>query len=155
MPRRAGSAFADTKTTVDKSRAEIAKLLLEGFAVRGLQWEDDYDTGATVLRFRWKASSDAVVVVRLRWSPDPARMKGPKSEHGKLRDREARRLHRVAFWWLKSQRDAVEAGLMHREDVMLPWVETDRGSTVAELLGHRLGAVSSGKLALGPAKGEP
>lgn len=144
--------YSDTRVPVGKSREEIGKLLMTSWRARGLAWEDDYDTGATVLRFRWKPEThEEPVVVRLRLTPVPANVKGRAPERDALRARESQRLHRVAYWWLKSMSEAVDAGLLEREAVLLPWVETFRGSTVSELLLPRLADISSGRLALGPA----
>lgn len=147
----AAPAYRDTKVGVDKSRGDIAKLLARVWLARGLSWEDDLDTGASTLRFRWKLpDGDEAIVVRLRLTPDPARVKIRNAdERERLRQRESKRLHRVAFWWLKAMAEAVEAGLLTREAVVLPWVEaTATGETVSDLLVPRLGLVSRGRLAL-------
>jgi len=145
--------YRDTAVTVDKSRQQIVAMLCATWRARGCQWEDDFDTGRTVLRFRWKADDEAEVVVRLTLDPDPARVKGRAADRESLRARESKRLHRVAYWWLKSMAEAVDAGLLKREQVLLPWVETVRGQTVAELLMPRLADLSAGRIALNPAKG--
>jgi hypothetical protein len=145
--------YEKTQVTVDKSRSEISKILVAGWKVRGVSWEEDLDLGRTILRFRWRPEGqgpEGELVVRLVLSPQKGRIKSrAKLEAEKEREREVRRLHRVAMWWLKAMSEAVEAGLLTREEVLLPWVETPRGQTVSEMLLPRLADVSGGRLALG------
>lgn len=144
-------AYRDTAVTIDKSRSQIAAMLMSQWKASKLGWEDDYESGTSTLRFQWKpAGSDAPVVVRLELKPDPTRVRSrAQAEREKLREKESKRLHRVTFWWLKAMVEAIEAGLLQREEVLLPWVEAPNGQTIAQAMLPRLVEFGSGKLALG------
>lgn len=150
-------AYADTRVTVDKSREQISKIVAATWKATGMQWEDEFATGSSVLRFRWKpdATKGDEVVVRLRLdvTPHPSRHASTK-QRDERRTTERKRLHRVAFWWLKAMAEAIDAGLLQRETCLLAWVETPRGSTIGEMLLPNVALVSSGRLALPASSGQ-
>lgn len=62
-------------------------------------------------------------------------------------DGERKRILRVLHWWLKSQFEAVDAGLLTIVDVMLPFLEvgaTEGSRTVADLLRGRVAEMGMG-----------
>lgn len=125
-------SYEGTKVTVERSRAQIAEIL-EKWGALGIMWTDDLTTGSAVLRFRWPVDGGQLVA-RLRVDVDPKRLRRTDARVSvhKQRARERRRLHRVAYWWIKAQYNAVEAGLFEAETVVLPWLEDGQGVTVAE-----------------------
>ena len=144
MPKKK-EAYQDTTVPVDRSRGAIEKILRE-WGIEGMQWEDDFQSGATVLRFRWKRrnahgnSTPLVARLRLEIPRDLVTDKAVQQAR--------RRAHRVAYWWLKAALDASKAGLFDAEDVILPWIEDAGGTTIAEALRPRLSDLSTRPLAL-------
>ena len=129
-----------TKVPVERSRAEIAKVLT-AWGAKGVQWEDDFETGTATLRFRWK-SGTGELVARLRLQVHLRRPVRPTAAQTRARDQERRRLHRVAFHWLRAQQAAVESGLFKAETVIIPWLEDGTGVTVGEALAGQLGKLA-------------
>ena len=125
-------AYSGTQVGVEKSRAAIAKILQQ-WGASGVQWEDDLrGNGMATLRFRWPHKG-AQLVVRIRLTPTVRPIRGTKAAEKKL-ENERKRLHRVAYFWLKSQHEAVEAGLFKAEEVILPWLEDSEGNTLGEAI---------------------
>lgn len=134
-------AFGDTKVPVDRSRGEIAKILAKWGAL-GVQWEDDFTTGTATLRFRWRTADKAgeQIVARLRLQCHVVAGLEP-ARRDKACEQERRRLHRVAFHWLRAQQAAVDAGLFKPESVIMPWIEDGNGKTLAEVIAPMLGSI--------------
>jgi len=135
-------AYEDTKVPVERSRAQISAILVQWGAL-GIMWEDDFKTGSAVLRFRWPVEGGELVA-RLRVEVDKERIdRFARMAVDKQRERERRRLHRVAYWWIKAQYNAVEAGLFEAETVVLPWLEDGGGVTMAEAMRPHLAALGT------------
>jgi len=126
-----------TKVPVERSRGAIAAVL-HAWGAKGVQWEDDFDTGAAVLRFRWK-SGGGELVARLRLEIKLPRRLRPTAAETRTRDQERRRIHRVAYHWLRAQQAAVESGLFKAETVIIPWLEDSTGVTIGEAMAPNLG----------------
>lgn len=136
----ARKAYERTAVTVAKSRDGITKVL-QAWGASGILWEDDLKTGSSILRFRWPHDgSELIGRVRLDVK---VRSMGTSKAKEKLREQERRRLHRVAFYWLKAQHEAVEAGLFTAEVVILPWLEDASGVTLGEAFAPHLGQIAS------------
>lgn len=154
--KKTRKAYAGTEVPVAKSREGVDKILCK-WGATALQWEDDFITGNALLRFRWPVNG-TVLQARLRLvAKQPTRRDArgqPRSPDAleKLRDAERRRLHRVAFHWLKAQADSIEAGLFEPSTVMLPFLEGGDGQTVAETLEPMLSRLGHGNLALSAGK---
>jgi hypothetical protein len=155
-------AYAETKVDTAKSRGQI-EAILRDWGATGLEWQDDFATGSAVLRFRWPVQ-DGQLVARLMLT---TRKVGRLDGNGRTRsaenmrraiEAERRRVHRVAFHWLKTQREAIVAGLFGASDVMLPFLEDASGRTVAEAMRphlSRLAAMDTEKRLALPAAGGP
>jgi len=130
----------DTKVPVERSRSALAKVLAE-WGAKGVQWEDDFATGTAVLRFRW-GSPTGELVARLRLA-----VKSGLRLSAAAREQERRRLHRVAYHWLRAQHAAVESGLFKAETVILPWLEDACGATLGEALEGKLGELGKADIA--------
>lgn len=140
-------AYESTSVSVEKSRGQIAKVLTQWGAER-IQWEDDITTGSAVLRFLWP-SGPARLTARIRLSlPSPPATKKTRAQRDKWLEQERRRLHRVAFYWLKVQHEAIEAGLFQAHETMIPWLEDASGRTVAETLGANIRAIANADIGL-------
>lgn len=135
-------AYESTSVSVDKSRASIAKVLV-AWGATGIAWEDDLRTGAATLRFRWcPGDDDRELVARLRLVPSVPVTNTEKQAAAAL-ERDRRRLHRVAFHWLKAQHEAVEAGLFDATTVVMPWLEDSTGRTLGETVRPALAGLAS------------
>lgn len=148
-------AYSDTKVSVARSREGIESVLRKWEAL-GVQWEDNFEEQRATLRFRWPHEG-AELVARLHLVfEEPERWVGNRTRSDammtKARDAERRRVHRVTFHWLKTQFEAVDAGLFEAVDVMLPWIEDARGVTVGEAMRPALCLMSTTDVrkALGP-----
>ena len=149
-------AYGDTAVNVAKSREGIGKVLV-AWGARGVSWEDDLLTGVAVLRFRWAPDDDdREVVARLRLVPVVGPTNTEKQAAAAL-EKDRRRVHRVAFHWLKVQQEAVAAGLFDAETVIMPWLEDASGRTLGETIKPALAGLTTmdvqRQLSLPPKKG--
>lgn len=152
MTTKNRKAYTGTEVAVAKSREGVDKILRK-WGASGLQWEDDFITGNALLRFRWPVNGTILqarirLVARQPAKQDARGMRRSPEAIDKLREAERRRLHRVAFYWLKAQADSVEAGLFEPSTVMLPWLEDGHGRTVAESMAPMLPQLGHATLAL-------
>ena len=148
-------AYQGTEVAVDKSREGITKILRR-WGATALQWEEDFATGSALLRFRWPVHGEQLqarlrLVARTPAKVDARGVRRSPEALEKAREAERRRLHRVAFHWLKAQADAIEAGLFEPATVMLPFLEGGDGRTVGEAMQPMLGELGRRTLALAPA----
>lgn len=135
-------AYDKTNVSVSKSREGITKVL-QAWGARGIQWEDDLESAGAVLRFRWKRDGKDLVA-RLNLDIDRAGI--GKVGTGKRENEIARRqrqIHRVTYWWLKAQGEAIAAGLFEAEAAILPWIEDASGATVSESMLPHLGELGT------------
>ena len=112
-----------------------------------------------ILQMLWETEG-AVVRARIETRiclPDPkpsprrskvrtTRTRTAKQEAAALAD-ERKRILRVLAWWLKSQFEAVDAGLLTQVEVMLPFLEVgsvEGSPTVADLLKGKIAALGAG-----------
>lgn len=146
-------AYKDTEVSVDRSRASIGELLRKRGA-NAIAWIDQPGIGAT-LRFQW-GRGDLVFTARfdLKIPIDEAairhldrrRRQGghpplPRAEAvERVTEKDARRLHRVLFWHVKSIFEAEEAGLLTAEEAFLGWLEAPDGQCLKDKLIPQLGA---------------
>lgn len=148
MPR----AFAsDTSVPVDRTRAEINKLLRD-WQCSSLSWADHILEQKVAVEFTWHKDG---TLYRVRFTigiPDRMEVRGrhPRSRYdnkdGKyyatLNEDEKgqawRAAHRLLLLKLKADLNAAEAGLARAEEVFLPWIVDHNGKTVAEVLLPRL-----------------
>ena len=138
MTKKKSKAYADTSISVDKSGADIAKILRAAGA-RTIQW--DWDGPKTTLRFIWKVGGvelparfafEAKVDSRVR-TRKPRGMSYVQDRDRRV-EKESMRLHRVLHWYLKTVFEAEEAGLLRSDAALLGWIEDSAGVTVAERL---------------------
>jgi hypothetical protein len=157
-------AYQDTSVSINKSREEIDKILMK-WGVVGIQWEDHFDSGVAQLRFRWKRDDGSVLTARFRValaSEEDLRKAAIDKRSGKFSqkkyDREkavrGKREHRLLLNLLKNVFEAIEGGIMHPEQVLLPWLEDVEGQTVYDKLAPRLSMLADNPLhkALAPAE---
>jgi hypothetical protein len=121
--------------------AQPAKVILQ------LLWEHE---GATIGARIEVAVKPPEKPARSSWGRSPIRTRSPKPPTDKqiadALDNERKRILRVLSWWLKSQFEAVDAGLLTTVEVMLPFLEVggEGSPTVADLLKQHAGALGRG-----------
>ena len=137
--------YEGTKVTIPKSRMDIDSVLTK-HGVTAVQWTTI--DGASLLRFQFDHEGQSFFV---RFVVDPRRQ-GVKFDRWKHRRTEqehlaaeARRLHRVLFFAVKSRLELVESGLETPFGVWLPQLETGDGRTVLEQLTEHRTSLASPK----------
>ena len=165
------SAYASTSVPVEKSKEYIRKLLIQQGA-RGVQFTEEFPTVSTLgqinVRFAkeidgsLRTVSVSLVVPK---PPEPKRKTPPRrrylgngkwSQPKSARDRNEQMeqaTYRALHWWLKSQFEAVEFGLLSFEDVFLShfeWMVDGQRTTVGALIKPRL--PYSGNLLAAPSR---
>lgn len=148
-------AYDKTEVPVSRSQDAIRKLIMahSGFAI-AFSSDVDPTTGARTEGFHAKVMIDKnPYAVRIT-----AHAKKP-SQYLSDRQREAfvqqeeRRIWRVLFYHLKGVYEAADSGVMEFRELMLPYLVTAQGDTIAErLLPHIDAALQSNRLLVAPAE---
>lgn len=159
--------FAEgTAVPVSKSRGEI-DAILRAWGAAQVQWADDWERGAVLLRFVWVRKADkqrfqARMVVQLSTDAalrEQARYGGQSyarvmpGKLQKLQEARGRREHRVLLLWLKAAFNAIDLGIITAEELFLSFIEGADGRTVSEMALPgiaRLLSPGGGRLLLGP-----
>ncbi len=144
-------SYSTTAVPVEKSKQKIRDLLI-GAGVRGVQFSEDFSTGAINVRFAKDIEGNMRTVsvtmkipevpeshckqttVR-RWNRYAGRTitYSPKNKKEQME----RATYRALHYWLKSQFEAVDFGLLRFEDVFLShfeWIIKGETRTVGELV---------------------
>lgn len=141
-------AYEETTVAVSKSREQIDKIL-RNWGVVGIQWEDDFDKGVSQLRFRWKRDDESELVARFRIGIDSEESLVEKSKdqrsgnfsqkkYDRIKLDRGKREHRVLLNLLKNMFEAIDAGIIPAEAVLLPWIEDVDGQTVYDKVAPKL-----------------
>ncbi len=137
------SAYEETNVSVERSQAQIRKLLQK--------------FGVERMRYTSLPSEALLEFVRVdKGKPTPYRivirpkLKGWSRSVDKELDLAERQVWRVVYWWLKAKLEAIEFGLLEFEREMLPFmlisVSQGRSATVGDVLPkHLQGALSPGE----------
>lgn len=156
-------AYKTTAVPVERSKQAIRDLLIKG-GVRGVQFTEEFGTGAINLRFAKEVDGNLRTVNVTMKIPDPPAVKRArrryrtskgyvtKTEEDRRRQLE-RATYRALHYWLKSQFEAVQFGLLSFEDIFLShfeWVVDGKRTTVGRFI---LPRISHGENLL-PAAGE-
>jgi len=149
---------------VSKSRAGINRILSK-WGVVGIQWEDDFDLGLALLRFRWKREDGSELVARFRIDVDSEEQLKEKAKDGRsgifsekkysrLKINRGKKEHKVLLSLITNMFIAINEKIMPAEALLLPWLEDSDGYTVYDKISPKLGLLSSRPLrdALGPDK---
>lgn len=146
--KKAPRPYSDTKVTVAKSRAEIAKLL-DAHGVKAVQWTTFGE--ASMLRFSFEHEGHAFMV-RMLVDPERQGDKPPTYWTPAERERhwvdESKRLHRTMYWAIKSRLEVIEAGLESPLQVWLPAIESGT-ETFAERVAPRAAELAQPNPTLG------
>lgn len=157
------ASYKTTSVPVERSKEAIRQLLIK-FGVRGIQFAESFDTGEINVRFAKDVDSQLRTVSVTMIVPDPpqpkrARRRRQRWVRGRIvydkspqekKEQMARATYRALHYWLKSQFEAVEFGLLTFEDVFLShfeWMVDGRRSTIGAFIKPRL---SSGNLLAAP-----
>src|SRR5512139_2781648 len=142
-------AYSETAVPVERSKEAIRKLLIT-FGARGVQFSEDFAEHLINVKFAKDIGGHLRTVSVSLKIPDPPPQKRPR-KHGTWRggkyhapkadadrwEQMERATYRALHWWLKSQFEAVEFGLMSFEDVFLAhfeWVIDGRTTTVGAMI---------------------
>ena len=162
-------AYSSTSVPVERSKEAIRKLLIQHSA-RGVQFTEEFSTPTQPGRIHVRFAKDidgnlrtVSVALEIPKPPEPKRKRSPRRRYlgnGRWSDPKSssdrdeqmyRATYRALHWWLKSQFEAVEFGLLSFEDVFLShfeWVVDGKATTVGALIKPRL--PSSGNLLPAP-----
>lgn len=132
------TAYKQTMVAVPKSQEAIRKLFIK-YGVMGCQFTDNFETGEIVLRFV-KKINDSPRTVRI-----VLRAEGNE-----------RQAYRALYYWIKSQLEAVDFGLLSFEHVFLAhfeWMlEDGQMMTIGDVVLPRLAQQHSGHLLEAPSE---
>lgn len=147
----------DTSVAITKSRKEIDDIL-KGWGVKGIQWEDNFETGETTLRFRWKREvDDSDLVARFHVSiPSDEKLeemaidkrsgKYSQKKFERLKLERGKKEHRVLASFIKNAFEAINEGIIPAEALLMPWLEDATGKTVYDKVEPVLGQLASSPL---------
>ncbi len=142
-------AYSETSVPVERSKESIRQLLIAAGA-RGVQFSEDFTEHLINVKFAKQIGDNLRTVSVSLKVPEPAQPKrasrngtwrggkyhAPKGEADRWQQME-RATYRALHWWLKSQFEAVEFGLMSFEDVFLAhfeWMIDGQRTTVGALV---------------------
>jgi len=149
-------AYEDTAVSVSRSREQIDKILLH-WGVVGIQWEDNFDQGFSQLRFRWSRDEDCHLIARFRIgiesdndlkenAKDQRSGQFSQKKYDRIKAGRGKREHRVLLNLLKNMFEAIEAGIIPAESILLPWIEDAEGQTVYDKIAPNLHRLTSSPL---------
>lgn len=142
-------AYTTTSVSVEKSKEAIRQLLIHAGA-RGVQFSEDFEDHLINVKFAKLVEGNLRTVSVSLKVPEPPQQKRqrtrgthrrghyipPKSDRDRF-DQMERATYRALHWWLKSQFEAVEFGLLTFEDVFLShfeWTVNGKRTTVGALV---------------------
>lgn len=154
--RHRKKAYAGTSVTIGRTREEI-DLILREWGVKGVQWEDDFESGCVTLRFRWKNDDGIEFVARYRLEMendeqirdeaiDKRNGKFSQAKYERLLKEQGKREHRLLLNFLKNVFEAVSEGIISAEAVFLPWLEAGDGLTIYERIKPAMNQLGSSSL---------
>ena len=133
--------YAATSVPAIKSQ-ETIRTMLRTRGVTGLQTTETWgSTPALVLRFGMPRKEGGYLAVRILVPVPPApttRMYRGYTEttdenwRAQWTEQKERQLWRVLWWWLKTNFEAADVGLVRIEEALFPWLELPDGSTIME-----------------------
>lgn len=129
-------AYKQTNVPVSRTQEAVRKLLIK-YDVMGCQFTENFETNEIVLRF----------VKRIDEIPRTVKISLTAEKNEK-------QAYRALYYWIKSQLEAVDFGLVSFENVFLAhfeWMlEDGTATTVGEIVLPQLGQQGQGRLLEGP-----
>lgn len=133
-------AYSDTSVPVERSKEAIRRILINAGA-RGVQFSEDFEDHLINVKFAKLVDTNLRTVsvsLKIPQPPQPKRYRRNSSKSDRDRwEQMERATYRALHWWLKSQFEAVEFGLLSFEDVFLAhfeWMMDGRRTTVGALV---------------------
>jgi hypothetical protein len=129
-------AYSDTSVSVSKSQEAIRNILKKA-DVRGVTFGEDFETNTINIRFAKNVGGNfhtVSVSMKVPEAPEPKRKQKsrylyrshrfviPKTQEER-QDQMTRATYRAMHYWLKSQFEAIDFGLVNFEDVFLSHFE--------------------------------
>lgn len=150
-------AYRTTRVPVHESQADVRELLRARKAT-GMQISESWlgDVAVADVRFGMPGDGGGFYAYRIRvkvpeTALDRVRAAARRSRQRQPTEREAeaqaeRQIWRLVYWWLKTQFEAADAGLVSLEEAFLPWMELPDGRTTYEAMVETgsLQAIASG-----------
>lgn len=151
------TSYLTTSVPVERSKEAIRKLLI-AFGARGVQFSENFDTREINIRFAKDSEGSLRTVNVTMIVPEPPQSKRPRKKRGyrysrgrmvydktprQRMEQMERATYRALHYWLKSQFEAVEFGLLSFEDVFLSHFEQVVGGkrmTIGSMIKPRLAA---------------
>lgn len=147
-------AYSSTSVPVERSKEAIRQLLIKSGA-RGVQFSEDFERHLINVKFAKLVDGNMRTVSVSLVVPEPQQPKRqrkhgtwrggkyhpPKADQDRYQQME-RSTYRALHWWLKSQFEAIEFGLVSFEDVFLAhfeWMIDGHMTTVGALVLPHLG----------------
>jgi hypothetical protein len=150
-------AYENTKVPVAQSMSDIEKLLI-AHGAKGMQWAKSWETREVNVRFVKETGGEMRTVSMTITIPDPPKprtgedykteyirsegyVKRPTAARLQRLVQAERQTYRALYWWLKSQFEAVDFGLLTFEDIFLShfeWMVGGQRTTVGALIKPRL-----------------
>lgn len=143
------TSYKTTSVPIARSQEQIRKIL-QANGVRGVQFSEDFESHEVLLRFAKEVEGTVRTVrVALRIPDAPERKRthrGSHWVHGRLvpypsqddrQEQMARATYRALHYWLKSQFEAVDFGLLRFEDIFLShfeWIIGGKQVTTSHML---------------------
>lgn len=159
-----GNPYQGTSVTVEASKEAIRKLLIK-VGARGVDWGEDFEQHRVRVRFALLVDGNLHTVNVQLHIPEAKRTstKRWRNQWGsgtgggttKQQEQAERATYRALYFWLKSQFEAVEFGLLKLEDVFLShfeWMVNGQRTTVGQVVMPAL--TDPGRLLAGPGGGE-
>lgn len=138
-------AYRTTTVPIHESQADVRELLRARKAT-GMQISESWidDQAIADVRFGMPGESGGFYAYRIRVRVPPlvleqvrawakARKQRQPTE-GEARAQGERQIWRLVYWWLKTQFEAADAGLVSLEEAFLPWMELPDGRTTYEAM---------------------
>ena len=133
-------AYSETAVPVERSKESIRRILVNA-GVRGVQFSEDFDDHRINVKFAKSIDGNMRTVSVSLQVPEPEKPKRVRRDFRKSDadrwEQMERATYRALHWWLKSQFEAVEFGLLSFEDVFLShfeWMVNGRTTTVGAMV---------------------
>lgn len=142
------SPYQTTTVASSKSQEDIRRIL-QAHGVRGVQFAEDFQTRNISVRFVKEVDGNLRTVSVSMTVPEPPptqRKRAVRFSRGRMvynktqaekQEQMARATYRALHYWLKSQFEAVDFGLLSFEDIFLShfeWMIDGRMSTIGKVL---------------------
>ena len=138
-------AYRTTRVPVHESQADVRDLLRSRKAT-GMQISESWlgDVAVADVRFGMPGDAGGFYAYRIRvkvpaQALDDVRAKAKRDKQRQPTEAKAhaqgeRQIWRLVYWWLKTQFEAADAGLVSLEEAFLPWMELPDGRTTYEAM---------------------